>query len=52
MAKKKTPEIRYQCVHCWKVYKSEQEALDCCDAPIQKFWNYYDKWGRGHWYGR
>lgn len=56
MAKKKEPELRFQCLKCYKTYKGEngeQKALDCCGSFIQAYWKYYSRWGVKHrWYGR
>ena len=56
MKAKKQPEIRCQCLKCYKTYKgpdAEQKALDCCGSLIQKWWVNYDKWGmKQKWYGR
>ena len=53
MARKEKPiEMRYQCLKCYKTHKSEQAALDCCGSMIQAWAINYNKWGRGHWYGR
>ena len=45
-------EMRWQCLKCYKTHKSEQAALDCCGSMIQGWAINYNKWGRGHWYGR
>ncbi|MBS7383039.1 MAG: hypothetical protein PUK35_06225 [Methanomassiliicoccales archaeon] len=50
--KVKAPEMRYQCLKCYKTHKDEQKALDCCGSMIQAWAVNYNKWGRGHWYGR
>lgn len=50
--KVKAPEMRYQCLKCYKTHKTEQAALDCCGSMIQGWAINYNKWGRGHWYGR
>ena len=50
--KKKAPEMRYQCLKCYRTHKTEQEALDCCGSFIQGWVKNYNKWGRQHWYGR
>ena len=52
MAKEKKPEMRYQCLRCYRTYKSEQKALDCCGSMIQAWCINYNKWGKQHWYGR
>ncbi len=56
MAKKKEPELRFQCLKCYKTYKgpeAEQKALDCCGSFIQGYWKYYSRWGdKMKWYGR
>lgn len=53
MSKKdKAPEMRYQCLKCYKTHKTEQAALDCCGSFIQAWTINYRKWGTGHWYGR
>ncbi|MBQ7621396.1 MAG: hypothetical protein IJV02_03170 [Candidatus Methanomethylophilaceae archaeon] len=49
------PELRWQCLNCYKVYKGaegEQKALDCCGSLIQGWWTNYGKWGKQNWYGR
>ena len=50
--KPKAPEMRYQCLGCYKTFKTEQEALDCCGSFIQDWTTNYNKWGKQHWYGR
>lgn len=50
--KNKAPEMRYQCLKCYKTHRTEQEALDCCGSFIQAWTINYRKWGAGHWYGR
>ena len=56
MAKKKEPELRFQCLMCYKTYKGEegeQKALDCCGSYVQVYWKYYSRWGEKlKWYGR
>lgn len=54
MAKKeKAPEMRFQCLNCYKTHKQEQKALDCCGSFIQAWTINYNKWGqRQKWYGR
>ena len=52
MAKEKKPEMRYQCLGCYRTYKTEQKALDCCGSMIQAWCINYNKWGKQHWYGR
>jgi hypothetical protein len=52
MAKEKKPEMRYQCLGCYKTHKTEQKALDCCGSMIQAWCINYNKWGKQHWYGR
>ncbi len=55
MAKQKAPELRFQCLNCYKTYKgpdAEQKALDCCGSFIQGWWANYNKWGKQHWFGR
>ena len=52
MAKEKKPEMRYQCLKCYRTYKTEQKALDCCGSMIQAWCINYNKWGKQHWYGR
>ena len=53
MSKKdKAPEMRYQCLKCYKTHKTEQKALDCCGSMIQAWCINYNKWGKQHWYGR
>lgn len=50
--KAKAPEMRYQCLKCYKTHKTEEQALNCCGSMIQAWAINYNKWGRGHWYGR
>lgn len=50
--KTKAPEMRWQCLACYKTHKSEQDALDCCNSFIQGWSTNYRKWGKDHWYGR
>ena len=52
MAKEKTPQMRYKCLNCYKTYKDEQQALDCCGSLIQAWSTNYNRWGKQHWYGR
>ena len=55
MKQTKEPELRWQCLNCYKVYKGaegEQKALDCCGSLIQGWWTNYGKWGKQNWYGR
>ena len=55
MQETREPELRWQCLNCYKVYKGaegEQKALDCCGSLIQGWWKNYGKWGRQNWYGR
>ena len=55
MKQTKEPELRWQCLNCYKVYKGaegEQQALDCCGSLIQGWWTNYGKWGKQNWYGR
>lgn len=42
-------ERRFQCLNCYKTYKDEQEALDCCNSAIQSWYTNYEKWGRRNW---
>ena len=55
-SKKKEPELRSQCLNCYKTFKgpdAEQKALDCCGSLVQTWWVNYDKWGmKQKWYGR
>lgn len=53
MARKaKEPEMRFQCLKCYKTHRSEQAALDCHGSAIQGWLKNYNKWGRQKWYGR
>lgn len=52
MTEEKAPEMRYQCLNCYKTHKTEQSALDCCNSMIQAWCINYNKWGKQHWYGR
>jgi len=55
MKQTKEPELRWQCLNCYKIYKGaegEQKALDCCGSVIQGWWTNYGKWGKQNWYGR
>ena len=55
MKAEKQPELRWQCLNCYKTYKgpdAEQKALDCCGSIVQGWWANYNKWGRQKWYGR
>ncbi|MCQ2086394.1 MAG: hypothetical protein MJY54_03120 [archaeon] len=52
MARRREPQIRYQCLSCYRTHKTEQDALKCCGSAIQGWMINYKKWGRGHWYGR
>ncbi len=55
MKAKKQPELRWQCLNCYKVYKGQdakQKALDCCGSIVQGWWANYNKWGIQKWYGR
>jgi rRNA maturation endonuclease Nob1 len=49
---KDEPQMRYQCLKCYKTFKSEQAALDCCGSLIQAWSTNYTRWGKQHWYGR
>ncbi len=53
--KEKQPELRWQCLNCYRTYKgpdAEQKALDCCGSVVQGWWANYNKWGKQKWYGR
>jgi len=55
MKQTKEPELRWQCLNCYRVYKGaegEQKALDCCGSVIQGWWKNYGRWGKQNWYGR
>ena len=55
MKAEKQPELRWQCLNCYKTYKgpdAEQKALDCCGSIVQGWWANYNKWGKQKWYGR
>ena len=53
--KEKQPELRWQCLNCYRTFKgpdAEQKALDCCGSVVQGWWANYNKWGKQKWYGR
>jgi hypothetical protein len=55
MAKEKAPELKWQCLNCYKVHSgphAEQKALNCCGSFTQGYWTNYNKWGKQKWYGR
>lgn len=55
MKAEKQPELRWQCLNCYRTYKgpdAEQKALDCCGSVVQGWWANYNKWGKQKWYGR
>lgn len=55
MKAEKQPELRWQCLNCYRTFKgeeAEQKALDCCGSLIQGWWTNYAKWGKQKWYGR
>ena len=55
MKAEKKPELRWQCLNCYRTYKgedSEQKALDCCGSVVQGWWANYARWGKQKWYGR
>ena len=46
MKAEKQPELRWQCLNCYKTYKgpdAEQKALDCCGSIVQGWWANYNK---------
>jgi len=49
---KKEPQMRYQCLECYKTHKDEDAALNCCNSAIQAWSTNYRRWGKQHWYGR
>ncbi len=49
MAKERKMERRFQCLKCYKTFKDEQKALDCCKSIIQSWYTNYEKWGRHNW---
>ncbi|MCL2786533.1 MAG: hypothetical protein FWD81_04875 [Methanomassiliicoccaceae archaeon] len=51
-AAKGEPQMRYQCLKCYKTFKDEQTALDCCGSLTQAWSTNYTRWGKQHWYGR
>ena len=55
MKAEKQPELRSQCLNCYKTFKgpdAEQKALDCCGSLVQTWWANYNRWGKQKWYGR
>lgn len=55
MKAEKQPELRWQCLNCYRTFKgedAEQKALDCCGSLVQGWWSNYAKWGKQKWYGR
>jgi hypothetical protein len=52
VSKGKEPQMRWQCLKCYKTHKEEQKALDCCGSAIQGWSTNYTRWGKQHWYGR
>lgn len=47
----KAQQIKYQCVWDGKVYNTEEEAMKCCNAPIQAFITNYDRYPRKGFFG-
>ena|GEM_PF-758402 len=46
------PNMRFQCLKCYRTFKDEQAALDCCGSLIQAWSTNYRRWGKQNWYGR